>query len=357
MPSPVPSPMADPLEGLRHRATYWLLPLGALAFIGTGLMLGSQMHLVDRYCIPVLAVLMVVLELALWRKWLSVKTVWQITLVVVASYVLLALTYETASGFSPGLSPTTLWFPVAYLITFVIFPPAQAMRLTVLYYLLGMAAMTVGTVLSPNQRLGGLNDYMQFALSNLAYIVLIGIYNRLRTQFAQMQQMAHSDPLTGVSNRRHMQSLLEQELSRAERYHQPFSLLLLDLDRFKQVNDVNGHAIGDQVLREVALLLDNTMRESDALSRWGGEEFLVLAPATDLTQAVHLAQRLNLVVAGSRIAGGLHITVSVGVACYELGDSLEKMLQRADVALYRAKSSGRNRVEVEIRQSHDFALS
>lgn len=357
MASPVPNPTADPLEELRHRATFWLLPLAALAFSGTGLLLGGQMHIVDRYCIPLLAALMVVLELALWRKWLSVKTVWQITLLVVASYVLVALTYETASGFSPGLSPTTLWFPVAYLISFVIFPPTQAMRLTVLYYLLGMAAMTAGMVLSPNGWSGGLNDYLQFALSNLAYILLIAIYNRLRSQFAQMQQMAHSDPLTGVANRRHMQSLLEQELSRAERYHQPFSLLLLDLDRFKQVNDVHGHAIGDQVLREVALLLDNTMRESDALSRWGGEEFLVLAPATDLSQAVHLAQRLNLVIAGSRIAGDLHITISVGVACYELGDTLLQMLERADIALYRAKSCGRNRVEVEIRQPQGLTLA
>jgi diguanylate cyclase (GGDEF)-like protein len=127
--------------------------------------------------------------------------------------------------------------------------------------------------------------------------------------------------------------------------------LLADLDHFTEVNDRHGHAIGDQVLREVALRLDHSLRQADTVARWGGEEFLILAPTTDLAQAEQLAARLVEVVRSEPVVGRIPVTISIGVSCYRAGDSLESLLQRADQALYRAKTLGRNRLELEIISS------
>ncbi len=161
----------------------------------------------------------------------------------------------------------------------------------------------------------------------------------------QLEAMATHDFLTGAYNRRKLSELVTAEVARAIRYAQPLSLLILDLDHFKQVNDVHGHEAGDTVLVAVAGVLDNTIRSTDSLARWGGEEFVVLAPALGISGAVTLAQRLRTAIAAQEIPGVGQVTASFGVAEVRPDDTPDTLLDRADQALYGAKENGRDRVE------------
>lgn len=165
-----------------------------------------------------------------------------------------------------------------------------------------------------------------------------------------VRALALSDPLTGIANRRRILLLGERAAAVAEQRSQPLCALVLDLDHFKQVNDAYGHATGDAVLTEVARALSATMRRDDHLGRTGGEEFLVILPATVLEDAVAMAERLREAVAAidlSAMQPGLRVHASVGVARWRPGDpGLQALIQRADAALFEAKKGGRNRVMV-----------
>jgi diguanylate cyclase (GGDEF)-like protein len=167
----------------------------------------------------------------------------------------------------------------------------------------------------------------------------------------ETHELATTDSLTGVYNRRTFKELAEPLLSRARRTRGPVSLLLLDLDHFKRVNDTYGHLAGDDVLEAFAGLARTCLRKEDLLARYGGEEFVVLLPGTAETAAMALAERIREEVAGTPLRAGendAHITVSIGLAG-ETGEqlpSLEGLLGRADQALYAAKAQGRNRVVV-----------
>jgi diguanylate cyclase (GGDEF)-like protein len=165
-------------------------------------------------------------------------------------------------------------------------------------------------------------------------------------------RLASQDPLTGAANRRALMQALETELARASRQHTPLALLMVDIDHFKRVNDHYGHLAGDHVLRHIVGVLRQRLRASDVLGRYGGEEFMVLLPGTDLHGAAQLAEQLRQAVQaapcewqGQRIA----FTVSIGVAASadtpaDPSRTSEALLQAADQALYRAKDDGRNRV-------------
>jgi len=162
-------------------------------------------------------------------------------------------------------------------------------------------------------------------------------------------QEARTDMLTGSSNRRHFEEVALAEWGRCKRYGRDAALLLFDLDHFKRVNDQYGHGIGDRVLRRVAALCRDEIRDIDTLARIGGEEFALLLPETDAAQAAILAERLRQRLVDERIdtgKGAISVTASFGIAPLLNGDEeWRQALRRADAALYRAKAGGRNRVE------------
>ncbi len=165
----------------------------------------------------------------------------------------------------------------------------------------------------------------------------------------ELRRQAHVDYLTGVYNRRHFMERAEQELSRAHRYAKPLSMLMLDIDHFKQINDRHGHKVGDTVLKAVADLSQATFRDVDIVGRLGGEEFAALLPETDQPAALEAAERLRATIANARIplpgAPPVSFSVSIGVSSMDSPeDNIDALLQRADKALYKAKDSGRNRV-------------
>lgn len=155
------------------------------------------------------------------------------------------------------------------------------------------------------------------------------------------------DALTGLWNRRQFDAAANLELERARRYCQQVSLLILDIDHFKAINDSRGHQIGDTVLIEIAAILRGGTRVSDCVARWGGEEFAILMPETHGAEAARAADNIRAAVEGNPFSCAMPVTVSVGIAEFHAEtDSLDDLIRRADDALYRAKTGGRNRIDL-----------
>lgn len=162
-----------------------------------------------------------------------------------------------------------------------------------------------------------------------------------RTQ--ELERLASRDPLTNLLNRREIVRILDIEIDRAQRQKAPLSVLMLDLDNFKQINDSFGHQVGDGVLRSSADSLVEGSRKTDFVGRIGGEEFLILLPNTGYATALQLAERYRSGIENT--ADNVHYTCSIGVAELRVGEHPDKLMQRADQALYAAKNSGRNTVK------------
>lgn len=164
-----------------------------------------------------------------------------------------------------------------------------------------------------------------------------------------VERQALVDGLTGLANRRRSESALDEEIVRASRLGGDLTLAILDIDHFKEVNDRYGHAAGDSVLKDLALVLNHSLREIDTAGRWGGEEFALILPGTDTAGGARLCERIRQTLAGRRIpienGMAVSITASFGVSGYGRSGSRERLLAAADEALYRAKRGGRNRVE------------
>jgi diguanylate cyclase (GGDEF)-like protein len=184
-----------------------------------------------------------------------------------------------------------------------------------------------------------------------ALVIFRPMITSIMRQLAEILQLATTDSLTEVANRRCFLERSELERRRAIQYGGPLSLLLLDVDHFKRVNDTYGHAAGDAVLKTLCEAVRHSVRGSDLVGRLGGEEFAVLLPRTDVKTAAELAERIRLGVAASLVRVGaesLAVTVSVGVATMGGPDeAIEAVLRRADALMYQAKAGGRNRVAVE----------
>jgi diguanylate cyclase (GGDEF)-like protein len=159
---------------------------------------------------------------------------------------------------------------------------------------------------------------------------------------------ARIDALTGLANRRAVEEILAAEISRAQRFAHQLAVVLLDLDRFKEINDSFGHAAGDVMLRAVSRLLTSLARQGDTVARWGGEEFVVVLPETDPQGAQRFAERLRRTIEAHSV-GEMQTTTSCGVASMVAEDTVEALLGAADQALYRAKANGRNRTETAER--------
>lgn len=166
---------------------------------------------------------------------------------------------------------------------------------------------------------------------------------------AQLRHTSETDPLTGVYNRRRFMTEIAERFGEFSRYQQVASLIMLDLDHFKRINDVLGHQVGDQMLCQVCRVCQQALREVDIFARFGGEEFIILLPHTSLRAAQATAERMRLAIENLNHS---HpdlppLTVSLGVGCFVNNDSVDALISRVDAALYRAKQQGRNRVEVQ----------
>jgi diguanylate cyclase (GGDEF)-like protein len=187
------------------------------------------------------------------------------------------------------------------------------------------------------------------ALMLLTFVLARPLLRTFRWTEEQASE-ARIDALTGLANRRALEEVLAAEISRAQRFEHRLAIVLLDLDRFKEINDSFGHAAGDVMLRTVSHLLSSLARQGDTVARWGGEEFVAVLPETDLPGARRFAERLRRTIEAHPV-GEMRTTASCGVATMLPEDNVEALLEAADGALYRAKANGRNRTESAIRTS------
>jgi len=184
-------------------------------------------------------------------------------------------------------------------------------------------------------------------LENLLGILVYPLRNAIK--FNQAILLAHSDALTGVKNRSTFDDSLVREINLAQRYGQDFTMLVIDIDFFKKINDTYGHKVGDDALRVIAKTIQNSIRTTDMLFRYGGEEFVVLLGNTDCEKSFCIADRIlesvreiNMQVKGQV----LDLSVSIGMACLNIQDNSESLFNRADAAMYSAKNDGRDQISV-----------
>jgi diguanylate cyclase (GGDEF)-like protein len=212
----------------------------------------------------------------------------------------------------------------------------------------------------PDSRLEGLrigaDDYLAKPFDTRELLLRLAAFVKLKRSFDQMsaqrdklRENAIVDELTGLYNVRYLQTRLAEEWKRAERHHEPLSVAFIDVDHLAAVNEKGGHEMGDHVLREIGVRLRGAVREIDVLTRYGGEEFVVLLPSTHLSGALIVAQRISHAVADRPIdsgAGGVRVTVSIGISLYPSPNvaSRDLLLRAADRALQRAKNEGDGRI-------------
>ena len=235
----------------------------------------------------------------------------------------------------------SMWLIVFLIGAFLALKPAH-IRLFIFLILTGMTIMAA-------------NNLWSLYLSNkitLAFVfkwvnafVCLGVAILLIQRIGLLQQHnATTDALTGLLNRHTLYPILNHELDRSARYKRPFSIILFDLDEFKLINDTFGHLEGDIVLKELSKLVSNLLRKTDYAGRWGGEEFLLVLPETDIAEAEILAERFREKIEETHFAEKYYITASFSAAAYHVDQNLENLLECADKALYQAKQNGRNQV-------------
>ena len=259
-------------------------------------------------------------------------------------------------GALDGARAVLQWVPALFIFAYIAFGTSAAAWASVGVFL-SVVAVTApsvfgaaGGALGPDSAPALVQVYLAHAVSLVLLSFFAGVQQRLvawREAAHEMRLMALTDALTGLANRRWGEEQLEQEILRAARYGRSFAVIMLDIDRFKNLNDAHGHAAGDGVLVDLAQRLRRLLRATDSVVRWGGEEFLILAPETRLDAALELAESLRRRVAAESMGGGHRVTISLGVATYHDGDVTAGLIERADAALYRAKRGGRDRFEAE----------
>jgi diguanylate cyclase (GGDEF)-like protein len=233
-----------------------------------------------------------------------------------------------------------------YPLAFIVVYPVKRDWSTFLVAAVGVA----GTIYAALREVEGESVEAMFFNRGMTIVVIIGVaflLNRVTASQRLLVRIATTDALTGIFNRRHFMAVLAREQHRADRYATSFSLLMLDIDHFKRINDTYGHPVGDEAIKAMATAASKFLRPTDMIGRFGGEEFVVMLPHTDEAGAVVAAERIRQSVADVVVSAGdqdVRFTVSIGAATYVRRAKLDQLLECADQALYAAKSGGRNQV-------------
>lgn len=258
--------------------------------------------------------------------------------------------YSPTFGASIDLQPLYLWIPVIYVFVFTLAGHRASLRIS-----LAILALFVSISL-PYLAGGAEQPFANFTvqLHMVSAVLIAALYffssYQLRFQMAQitadeLARLANTDELTQLANRRRVAEVIEAELQRFARYGHVFSIVLIDVDHFKAINDRYGHSAGDKTLVALAARALAELRHVDTLGRWGGEEFIVVLPETRFDETCRKASALCEHIAATPLVGDHCVTISAGVTSVSAGDTADTLLQRADAALYAAKGAGRNRAE------------
>ncbi len=267
-----------------------------------------------------------------------------------------------------GLRLPTIYLAVIYVIS--VFFYLSYMQSFILYFLLSLSVLSLLPVIYPDKMS---QVIVADVISNgiLAWLIAVVQYSRFVKIFLnaktiedanrrleeknseisvineELKHISTYDSLTSIYNRRKLEEALSEEVALCKRYHNDFSLILLDVDHFKLVNDTHGHDVGDRVLKTIAQLIQENVRELDICGRWGGEEFLIIVRLSSIDQAARLAERIRAGIEAYTFENVGQVTVSLGVAAWTEAYDREELLKLSDHRLYKAKIDGRNRVRKE----------
>ncbi|APW37390.1 hypothetical protein RD110_09485 [Rhodoferax koreense] len=294
-----------------------------------------------------------VMYVVVWRRLLPTRYIDMACLLFAAGICAACMAlrlYAPVYGASIDLQPLYLWIPVIYVFAFTL--AGHKTSLTISLCILALfVAISLPYLLSQDPPPYA-NFTVQLHMVSAVLIAALYFFSSYQHRFQialltvdELARLANTDELTKLANRRRMAEAIGSELVRFTRYGHAFSVILIDIDHFKTINDRFGHAVGDQALVALAARATEVLRDVDMLGRWGGEEFIVVLPETAFEQAMHKAAGLCRHVAATPLVGEHTISVSCGVVRVRAGDTAETLLQRADVALYAAKHGGRNRAE------------
>jgi len=339
--------LPDPWVASRRVLVMNLFAVGTVAAVLAFVSQYPQPDPLDRYALPCLAGILAVLLAGVRTRKIPDTRAARIAYLALAAYFLASLAYQLVAYVprTHHLSEATYWFPVVYSTAFIAWRRRAAVGWAGGVF---AASLMIGVGLMPYlSSVGALDSNIlafeaQFYAAGVAAILLLNHLTLLQQRYGEARLLAYADFLTGLPNRRCGEILLAQELQHAG----PLTVVLFDLDHFKDVNDRYGHDVGDMVLREAARLTARRVRGHHQVVRWGGEEFLLIMPLTDARTAEHLAERIRADIAGHRFVGAGGLTASFGIAVQRPGDTAERLVKRADAALYRAKQLGRNRVKM-----------
>lgn len=350
----------DRRDGLRRRIYLTCLLLGMPVLVAMWLVhRDTDPFIAIAY--PLYALSQAYVTVGLLSRRLSVQNAERVVLVGTVITYLSALAFGlfTSDNLAELREQTTvsslLTINLMTMLAYVAFETRQALRVSV-----GIFAAYVGIVairLVPEAfagRLGGeAVDYLSLMVFLGTSVGLLHVMAQVKEQAAEarstaaaMSALANTDALTGIANRRQLLETLEAQVSQEPAEDSPLAVILLDIDFFKQVNDTYGHDAGDVVLQQVAATLTGAVRINDFVGRWGGEEFLIIAPHTTAEEAAKLAERCRVTLSATTFDGVDQVTASLGVATHRPGDTGWLLLRRADEALYLAKATGRDRVRV-----------
>ncbi|ARU58745.1 signal transduction diguanylate cyclase [Oleiphilus messinensis] len=325
----------------------WLTYAGVFVLIAIGIKSILSEHLRHGYILFVFALLMM-LNLVILHRTGSGNTFLRIFIGIVAALFI----YLVATGGESNTGP--LWFYV--------FPP-------LIFYMLGLrqglvvmtsCLLVIAVIFKFPELPFVITEYNpDFQLRFLTSMTFVTVFSyildfsrrRARNDLIDLAERydlaSRTDELTRLSNRRDMRNRLDTEYYRFKRHGHHFSVVLMDIDHFKRINDGYGHDAGDEVLKDFAKLLKEHSRHLDVISRWGGEEFLILLPETSLVQALALAERLRFAVESAEFSYQsmlIPVTMSAGVCSISQFESIEGLLRQTDINLYEAKMKGRNRI-------------
>ena len=351
----VPDPVPPSADHLKRRV---LMAILALAWLGSD---AAWLSMESRgLSTPVLRMVFglnlvfhpVVFVIA-WQRLLPLRFVDMACLMFAAGICAACMAlrlYSPALGAGIDIQPLYLWIPVIYVFAFTLTGHKSSLRIS-------LVILAIFVVISLPYLAGHLdepNSNFTIQLHVVSAVLIAALYffssYQHRFQIAQLTvdelaRLANTDELTKLANRRRMVEAIEYELLRFARYGHAFSVILIDIDEFKSVNDRFGHGVGDQSLVALAARTQEVLRDVDTLGRWGGEEFIVILPETPFEETLPKAAALCAHVAARPLVGDEIITISCGVTAVRVGDNADSLLQRADGALYAAKRAGRNRAE------------
>ncbi|GIW33173.1 sensor domain-containing diguanylate cyclase [Meiothermus sp.] len=347
----------DPTAPLRARAYFFILPVvvWAALFAWSQLDIAKEETFYEKYSLLIMAIWLGLCWIGLLiPRWVNFHTVEHGVFWSAALLMVLNVYYNLLVVSSEGLWNSSLWIAVVFVMAYFVFKPRQAWLVSLGIF---SAFVFLGLLTVVPQTLQGIpldqNAVVQLYVSQLCYLILFRLLvlskehsMQVRLEAARLYWLAHTDPLTNIANRRSIMEALHRALEHHQKTGEPLSLVLLDLDYFKRINDQYGHEMGDKVLTHTAQVLQQNLRQSDQLGRWGGEEFVILLPNTPLQEARKLCERLQTLLAENTPDRPLPVSASFGVATAAPDDTPDSLISRADTAMYMSKQAGGNRVEV-----------